>query len=212
MLQEGEAPAEIIPVNLFRVSKAISAEAIRVFYNETCFCMGVTPFRIRNREAVTRRLDSFTNHAVLAEWRPFKCMRNYHLNIKSSPVAEWFDPIGMYIFKGPPTYEDGTPRIKEWLRLIADELVNHGLIQNLTITAPCNCAQKAAGRVPGNMSTVVDLFAPLKRICVPGFVSISFHHDKEETWRPEPLPQAKLSDPGIESAGEHRPARKRTSQ
>ncbi|KAL8963118.1 MAG: hypothetical protein Q9193_000572 [Seirophora villosa] len=178
--QEGEAPAEIMPVSLFRVNKALSAEAIRVFHNETYFRIDVDPFEIHTRGAVARRLESFTNHAVLAEWTPFKCMRNYHLNIKpsSSAVVQYLDPIAMNIFESPCPYEDSTERIREWLRLVADELVSRGIIRNLTITAPCHCALKAAGQVPRDVSTVDDLLAPLKRIRVPGSVSISFHHDK----------------------------------
>ncbi|KAI4088669.1 MAG: hypothetical protein LQ344_005907 [Seirophora lacunosa] len=182
ILQQREARAEVIPVSLFRVNKALSAEAIRVFHNETYFRIDVDPFEIHTRGAVARRLESFTNHAVLAEWTPFKYMRNYHLNIKPSfsAVVQWFDPVVMNIFEIPCPYEDSTETIREWLRLVADELMSRGIIRNLTITAPCNCALKAAGQVPRNVSTVDDLLAPLKRICVPGSVSISFHHDKWE--------------------------------
>ncbi|KAL8655462.1 MAG: hypothetical protein Q9210_000860 [Variospora velana] len=39
------------------------------------------------------------------------------------------------------------------------------------------CAQKAARRVPIEESTVMDLLAPLKRIRVPGSVTISIHNN-----------------------------------
>lgn len=177
---EYEAPAEDIPTSLFRVDKRTSAEALRLFHIETYFRMDVTPFGIRARGGVTREVNSFSNHEVLAKWKAFQCMHNYHLNIKSSSVRETFDPRGMDIVRDPRTYEDGAGRIKEWLRLVCDELVKNDIIQNLTITAPCKCAQKAARRVPIAESTIFDLFAPLKRIRLRGSIFASLHDDRKK--------------------------------
>ncbi|KAI4131407.1 MAG: hypothetical protein LQ338_001234 [Usnochroma carphineum] len=177
---ERVASAAAIPTSLFRVNKAVSAEALRLLHNETFFRMDITPFGVYGRGGSTKYLSSFTNHKVLAKWKAFKCMRNYHLNLKSSSIRETFHPRAEDIYRDPRTYEDGAERIKEWLRLICDELVANGIIQNLTITAPCKCAQKAARRVPKDERTMVDLFSPLKRISLPNSVSISLHDDRKK--------------------------------
>ncbi|KAL8925033.1 MAG: hypothetical protein Q9208_003717 [Pyrenodesmia sp. 3 TL-2023] len=177
---ECEAAADSIPTSLFRVDKQISAEALRLFHNQTFFRMDVTPFGISARGGVTRELHSFSSHEVLAAWKAFQCMRNYHINVKSSSVCEIFDPKAMDIFSDPYTYENGAERIKEWLRLVCDELLANDVIQNLTITAPCKCAQKAAGLVPKDESTIADLFAPFKRIRLPNSVVISLHNDRKK--------------------------------
>ncbi|KAL8835777.1 MAG: hypothetical protein Q9170_003171 [Blastenia crenularia] len=170
----------LIDTGLFQVDRAISAEALRIFHHQTFVRMDVTPFGIRAREGLTGKLGSFANHKVLAGWKFFNCMRNYHLNIKSSSVRRTYGLGDLSSYLDPRDYKDGADRIREWLRLICDELVTNNIIQNLTITAPCRCAQEVAKRIPKDDSLVADLFTPLKRIRLPNTVLISFHHDEEK--------------------------------
>ncbi|KAL8989294.1 MAG: hypothetical protein Q9177_001791 [Variospora cf. flavescens] len=104
---EMPAPAERIPTSLFQVNKALSAEALRVFHHETYIRLDVVPWGLRARGGVTTHLESFTHHAILATWRPFICMRNYHLNTKSSSVVESIHSRYIDIYQDSPTYEEG---------------------------------------------------------------------------------------------------------
>lgn len=167
--------AKAIPTGLFRANKSISAEALSLFHNEFYFRMEVTPFGIHSRGHCTGHLENFDNHVELAKWRPFVNHRNYHLNIKSNAVR-WASERGD-VFRDPHNFKNSSERIKECLRLISDELSTRNIAQNLTLTAPCRCALKAARLVPADDAVVRDLLAPLRRIRVPNPVKITLHHD-----------------------------------
>ena len=179
ILEPSPSAAEI-PTNLFLVNRTLSAEALYLFHNHTYFRIDITPFGIHTREGLTGPLDNFDNDQVLAKWKSLKCMRLYHLNVKSSSVR-WTSGSHYYdIVRDPHTFEDGAERIKEWLRLVCDALVASGKIRNLTITAPCKCAQAKAGLIPKYERTILDLLAPLKRMRVPNSVHISLHDDEKK--------------------------------
>lgn len=170
-------PAEAIPTQLFTANKSISAESLEAFRNEFYFRMDISPFAIRARHHLTDFLYEerllVTEWDVLTRWRPFEKMRNYHLNIKSNAMR--YDPYGD---KDPSEYKDGARRIKEWLRMICDELCAKDVIRNLTITAPCICAARKAKLVPKDESQIFDLFAPLQRLRLVNAVTLSLHNDK----------------------------------
>ncbi|KAL8652453.1 MAG: hypothetical protein Q9226_004265 [Calogaya cf. arnoldii] len=164
-----------IPKSLFKVNKMIATEALAVLHGEVYFRMDVSPFGIRTGSGLTTHLESFENNRLLAQWKPFKTSRNYHLNIKSNAVR-----LATYrgdVYHDPPTYKVGAYKIKEWIRLVSGELDNKDIIQNLTITALCKCALKAARRFPKDESSIFDLFTPLKRIRLPNDVILSLHND-----------------------------------
>ena len=164
-----------IPTNLFRTSSTISAEAIRILYNDTFLRLDVSPFGIHARGLFTDSLQSWDNHQVLGEWKPFDCMRNYHLNIKANAFSKYIRDGGCH--RHPPDFETGLEEIQEWLRLICDEISAHNIIKYLRVTAPCECALKEARLIPEDLSSVLDLSKPLKRLRLATPVRVSLHHD-----------------------------------
>ncbi|KAL8660768.1 MAG: hypothetical protein Q9202_006235 [Teloschistes flavicans] len=177
MEEEDPRPARI-PRALFRVSKSISAEASRIFRTETYFRFDLTAFGIHCRDGKTEPLDAFTHHAIVAEWKAFKYMQKYHLNIKSSSARKPRDHLAVKKHRDPHDYESGAEEIKEYLRLVCDELAKHTGIRDLIVTAPCICAHWAADMIPKDESTMINLFAPLKRISLATPVQFSLHNDR----------------------------------
>ena len=170
-----------IPTSLFLVSKMISLEALTVFNNDVYFRMDISSFGIQARGYQTSHLECFDNHEKLATWRPFKCMRNYHLNIKSNRFCVGFNAKSgtEYI----ESYDEAAGKIKEWLRIVADELSERSIIRKLTVTAPCRCALNKGrfykGRFgPKDDAAILDIFKPLKRIHMPNEVRISLQYDR----------------------------------
>ncbi|KAL8919511.1 MAG: hypothetical protein Q9172_004949 [Xanthocarpia lactea] len=175
---EGPTKPQAIPNSLFEVRGFIANEALAVFYNEVYFRMDISPFGIRTRDHLTDPLKNFENHEKLAKWTEFETRRKYHLNIKSNAVR-WSGGSGVY--QDPSDYQHGSYRIKEWIRLVSDELLTKNIIQTLIITAPCKCALKAADLLPKDEASIFDLFTPLKRIHVPNPFILSLHNDRRKT-------------------------------
>ncbi|KAL8880322.1 MAG: hypothetical protein Q9198_002246, partial [Flavoplaca austrocitrina] len=175
---EEQTEPQAIPDSLFEIPGFIANEALAVFHNEVYFRMDFSPFGIRTRDHLTDRLENFKDHEELAKWTEFRTRRKYHLNIKSNAVR-WAG--GRDVYQDPCSYNDGSYRIKEWIRLVSDELLAKDIIQRLIITAPCRCALKAAGLFPNNETCIFDLFKPLKRIRVPNPVILSLHNDRRKT-------------------------------
>ncbi|KAL9025114.1 MAG: hypothetical protein Q9180_007723 [Flavoplaca navasiana] len=165
---------QAIPHSLFVVQGFIANEALAVFHNDVYFRMDISPFGIRTRDHLTVPLENFKNHEELAKWTELQTRRKYHLNIKSN-TGRWEG--GRDVYEGPCSYNHGFHRIKEWIRLVSDELLTKDIIQTLIITAPCRCALKAARALPENDISIFDLFTPLKRIRVPNPVVLSLHDD-----------------------------------
>ena len=175
---EEKTEPQAIPDSLFEVRGFIANEALAVFHNEVYFRMDISPFGIRTRDHLTDYLENFKNHEKLAKWTEFQTRRKYHLNIKSNAVR-WAG--GRDVYQDPCSYKDGSYRIKEWIRLVSDELLAKDIIQTLIITAPCRCALKAAGLFPKNETRIFDLFRPLERIHVLNPVILSLHDDRSKT-------------------------------
>ncbi|KAL8910663.1 MAG: hypothetical protein Q9171_004079 [Xanthocarpia ochracea] len=88
---------------------------------------------------------------------------------------------GSGVYRDPSNYKHGSYRIKEWIRLVSDELLAKNIIQTLIITAPCKCALEAAGLLPKDEASIFDLFTPLKRTHVPNLFILSLHNDRRKT-------------------------------
>ncbi|KAL8949498.1 MAG: hypothetical protein Q9222_004396 [Ikaeria aurantiellina] len=168
---------EPIPRGLFRANRLLSGEALQIFKKHFFFRMDVSSFGISARCGKTKDLWWFNGHKVLARWRPFKCIQNYHINIKSNARSSSFEPRYADLSNTPPNYQVCTENTREWLRLICDELLHNNIIRNLTITAPCACTLKKAGLVPKDPTHALDLFSPLKRLRLNNPVKISLHND-----------------------------------
>ena len=166
--------SEVVPTSLFRMNKMISAETLALFRNEYSFRMDITPFGIHARGHCTKEDGGYhySHLKQLSSWRPFDNHRNFHLNLRSDAVR-W----AQYSNQDPLSYREGHYNVKEWLRLVCDELSIRPPIQNLSITAPCRCA--LANRLPKDKTLILDLFTPLKRICVLNQVSLSLHYDRK---------------------------------
>ena len=171
---EQETEPQAIPYSLFDVQGFIANEALAVFHNEVFFRMDISLFGIRTRGHLMDQVVNFKNHKTLAQWTEFENRRKYHLNIESNAV-NWAG--GGDGYRDPYTYEHGSYRIKEWIRLVSDELLAKNIIQILAITAPCRCALKAAGLLPKDEASILDPFTPLKRTHVPNPVTLSLHDD-----------------------------------
>ncbi|KAL8876828.1 MAG: hypothetical protein Q9192_008794, partial [Flavoplaca navasiana] len=165
---------QAIPHSLFVVQGFMANEALAVFHKDVYFRMDISPFGIRTRDHLTHHLKNFKNHEELAKWTEFQTRRKYHLNIKSN-TGRWTG--GGDAYEDAYSYKLGSCRIKEWVRLISDELFAKDIIQTLVITAPCRCALKAARVLPENETSIFDLFTPLKRTRVPNPVILSLHDD-----------------------------------
>lgn len=165
---------QAIPHSLFVVPGFVANEALAVFHNDVYFRMDISPFGIRTRDHLTHHLENFKNHEELAKWTEFQTRRKYHLNIKSN-TGRW---AGYRDYdQDSCSYQHGSDRIKEWIRLVSDELLAKDIIQTLLITAPCACALKAARVLPKKETSIFDLFTPLKRTRVPNPVILSLHDD-----------------------------------
>ncbi|KAI4137522.1 MAG: hypothetical protein L6R39_007236 [Caloplaca ligustica] len=165
--------AKPIPTSLFTANRSISSKAVGLLYDEVYFRMDVTPFRILCRHDSTRPLEYWCNHEILATWRPFECMRNYHLNIRSCAGST----ISIPSWANLDNCDDGCDGIREGLRSICDQISANNIIRNLTITGPCKCARSAADFGPSNDTAVLDLFSPLKRVRLANPVKLSLHDD-----------------------------------
>ncbi|KAL8826679.1 MAG: hypothetical protein Q9170_007309 [Blastenia crenularia] len=174
--------AKTIPTNLLTVNKLLSTEALRLLHNEFPFRIDVCSIGIFSRYGQIRHVETWDKHVVLAQWQPFRYMRNYCLNIRlnafrislrpASPLNDRADYV-----KEPPNFQVGSERIKEWLRLICDEISSRNIIRSLTITAPCECALRKANFLPKVRARFFDPFTPLKRIEFAGRIRISLHDD-----------------------------------
>ncbi|KAI4218392.1 MAG: hypothetical protein L6R36_008978 [Xanthoria steineri] len=160
--------------SLLKVQGFIANEARAVFHNEVYFRMDISPFGISSRPHLTDHLENFDKDDKLAPWTELQNHRHYHLNIKSNAVR-WV--CRRDATQDPVSYEHGSFRVKEWIRLVSDELLANTILRHLTITAPCRCALEAAGRLPKDEASILDLFTPLKRIRVPNPVVLSLYYD-----------------------------------
>ncbi|KAL8840419.1 MAG: hypothetical protein Q9176_003917 [Flavoplaca citrina] len=171
---EEQWESQAIPHSLFVVQGFIANEAPAVFHNDVYFRLDISPFGIRTRDHLTDHLEYFKNHEELAKWTEFQTRRKYHLNIKSNTGRS---AGGRDVYEGPCSYKHGSYRIKEWIRLVSDELFAKDIIQTLIVTAPCRCALEGACVLPENEASIFDLFTPLKRTRVPNSVILSLHDD-----------------------------------
>lgn len=160
--------------SLLKVQGFIANEALEVFHNEVYSRMDISPFGISSHPHLTDHLENFNKDEKLAPWTELQNHRHYHLNIKSNAVR-WV--CRRDADQDPVSYEHGSFRVKEWIRLVSDELLANNIIRHLTITAPCRCALEAAGRLPKDEASIFDLFTPLKRRRVPNPVVLSLHYD-----------------------------------
>ena len=176
--------------SLLKVQGFIANEALTAFHNEVCFRMDISPFGISSRPHLTDHLENFDKDEKLAPWTELQNHRLYHLNIKSNAVR-WV--CRRDATQDPVSYEHGSVRVKEWIRLVSDELLANSIIRHLTITAPCRCALEAAGRLPKDEASIFDLFTPLKRIRVPNPIVLSLHSDVFKKWNRASLLQVRMS-------------------
>lgn len=118
------------PQALFRASKWLSSEAVRIFYNEVKLRIDVDPAGLRFMDEAIGNQAAFHSHLVLKGFPIFRRQRNIELYIK----MDGNDRLDFY------TRPDGyCYNMKEWLRLITDALLINPRIDSLAVYLPCPC-------------------------------------------------------------------------
>ncbi|KAL8760675.1 MAG: hypothetical protein Q9184_003160 [Pyrenodesmia sp. 2 TL-2023] len=118
------------PQAMFRASKWLSSEAIKIFYNEVKFRIDVDPSGLRFMEEAIGNPAAFHSHLILKGFPPFRRQRNMELYIRLDGNTRF------RFYEEPDTCHYN---LKEWLRLIADALSINPRIDSLVVYLPCLC-------------------------------------------------------------------------
>ncbi|KAL8923912.1 MAG: hypothetical protein Q9208_004349 [Pyrenodesmia sp. 3 TL-2023] len=123
------------PQALFRASKWLSSEAVKIFYNEVKLRIDADPSGFRFMEEAIGNPAAFHSHLILKGFPPFRRQRNMELYIRldgNTHFRFWEEPALCHY------------SLKEWLRLIADALSINPRIDSLVVYLPCGCTLSQA--------------------------------------------------------------------
>ncbi|KAL8672013.1 MAG: hypothetical protein Q9168_003518 [Polycauliona sp. 1 TL-2023] len=144
-----------VPVNLFRVSRSMSAMALWTFYNDTLFHIEISLWGVVYFRGKPLRLDE-------SHYRPSQ------LQLQGLPQFRRARSFQINVVICRRTNDDFQPTLKDRLRLVCDALADNPMIQRLTVTIPCLCGPRPIIFKPQDStpSRILDILSPLKRVKV----------------------------------------------
>ncbi|KAL8780442.1 MAG: hypothetical protein Q9213_006475 [Squamulea squamosa] len=157
-------PEDSVPTGLFRVNKNISAMALKIFHDEVCMHISVSPENISIFDRWVPAL-SLPSRAPANKMQYFTSMRCYCLNLR----------LDDSLFPRPSRRSGHVPsqpfyrtisEVKEQVRFVSDLLSENPNVQQLTVTFPCHCAVPIMPDAPPVEWMTDHYLAPLKRLRV----------------------------------------------
>ncbi|KAL9004689.1 MAG: hypothetical protein Q9188_002504 [Gyalolechia gomerana] len=162
-----------IPHNLFRVNKAISAEARCIAKKEVYLVIEVSPDNAASTDAINvlslnlKGLANFWSHTALTDFPHFRKLSNFKLDLMTDNVRPWFHVDQVYF---------DCSDYKEKLRLVCDALATNNNIQHIIVQIPCLCSLRADDTVHIAQSKLLDFLSPLRRLKVAQPVDFRITH------------------------------------